>query len=130
MCKQGVDAMTNKEVGEMIRTRRMARGMTQDELANAIGVTASAIGLFENGKRRPKDEVAEAIADVFNIPKWAVYFSEEEVGVMARNFTPQEMMLLDIFRAVDDIGRMRIIQVCMNEKDNAEERRIVEEGRA
>ena len=122
--------MTNKEVGEMIRTRRMARGMTQDELANAIGVTASAIGLFENGKRRPKDEVAEAIADVFNIPKWAVYFSEEEVGVMARNFTPQEMMLLDIFRAVDDIGRMRIIQVCMNEKDNAEERRIAEEGRA
>ena len=122
--------MTNKEVGEMIRTRRMARGMTQDELANAIGVTASAIGLFENGKRRPKDEVAEAIADVFNIPKWAVYFSEEEVGAMARNFTPQEMMLLDIFRAVDDIGRMRIIQVCMNEKDNAEERRIMEEGRA
>jgi transcriptional regulator with XRE-family HTH domain len=122
--------MTNKEVGEMIRTRRMARGMTQDDLAEKIGVTASAIGMFENGKRRPKDEVAEAIADVFNIPKWAVYFSEEEVGVMTRNFTPQEMMLLDIFREVDDIGKMRIIQVCMNEKDNAEERRIVEEGRA
>ena len=122
--------MTTKEIGEMIRVRRMARGMTQDDLADRIGVTASAIGLFENGKRRPKDEVAEAIADVFNIPKWAVYFSEEEVGVMTRNFTPQEMMLLDIFRAVDDIGRMRIIQVCMNEKDNAEERRIVEEGRA
>jgi hypothetical protein len=49
---------------------------------------------------------------------------------MTRNFTPQEMMLLDIFREVDDIGKMRIIQVCMNEKDNAEERRIVEEGRA
>jgi transcriptional regulator with XRE-family HTH domain len=130
MCKQGVDAMTNKEVGEMIRTRRMARGMTQDDLADKIGITASAVGMFENGKRRPKDEVAEAIADVFNIPKWAVYFSEEEVGVMTRNFTPQEMMLLDIFRAVDDIGRMRIIQVCMNEKDNAEERRIMEEGRA
>jgi transcriptional regulator with XRE-family HTH domain len=130
MCKQGVDAMTNKEVGEMIRTRRMARGMTQDDLADKIGITASAVGMFENGKRRPKDEVAEAIADVFNIPKWAVYFSEEEVGVMTRNFTPQEMMLLDIFRAVDDIGRMRIIQVCMNEKDSAEERRIAEEGRA
>lgn len=122
--------MTTKEIGEMIRVRRMARGMTQDDLADKIGVTASAIGMFENGKRRPKDEVAEAIADVFNIPKWAVYFSEEEVGVMTRNFTPQEMMLLDIFRAVDDIGRMRIIQVCMNEKDNAEERRIAEEGRA
>ena len=119
--------MTTKEIGEMIRVRRMARGMTQDDLADRIGITASAIGMFENGKRRPKDEVAEAIADVFNIPKWAVYFSEEEVGVMARNFTPQEMMLLDIFRAVDDIGRMRIIQVCMNEKDNAEKRRVSEE---
>ena len=122
--------MTNQQVGEMIRTRREARGMTQDDLAAAVGVTASAIGLFENGKRRPKDSVAEALADVFNVPKWAIYFSEEEVGVMAHNFTPQEMMLLEIFRAIDDVGRMKVIQVLMNEKDNAEERRVMEEGRA
>lgn len=109
--------MNTKEVGEMIRARRESRNMTQDDLASAIGVTASAIGLFENGKRRPKDSVAEALADVFNIPKWSIYFSEEEVGVMAQKMTPQETMLLDIFRSVDEVGKMRIIQVCMNEFD-------------
>ena len=53
--------------------------MRQADLADAIGVTASAIGMFERGERRPKDVVAEALADVFNVPKWAIYFSEDEM---------------------------------------------------
>ena len=71
--------MNNKQIGEMIRTRRLSRGMRQADLADAIGVTASAIGMFERGERRPKDVVAEALADVFNVPKWAIYFSEDEM---------------------------------------------------
>lgn len=106
--------MTNKEVGEMIRTRRMARGMTQDELANAIGVTASAIGMFENGKRRPKDEVAEAIADVFNIPKWAVYFSEDEITAYVKNITPQEDILLRAFRAADETAKAYALEMLLS----------------
>jgi len=72
--------MTNKQIGELIRTRRLSRGMTQADLADAIGVTASAIGMFERGERRPKDVVAEALADVFNVPKWSIYFSEDEMN--------------------------------------------------
>ena len=99
--------MTNKEVGEMIRTRRMARGMTQDELANAIG-------MFENGKRRPKDEVAEAIADVFNIPKWAVYFSEDEISAYIKNITPQEDILLRAFRAADETAKAYALEMLLS----------------
>lgn len=106
--------MTTKEIGEMIRTRRISRGMTQDDLSAAIGVTASAIGLFENGKRRPKDEVAEAIADVFNIPKWAVYYSEDEITAYTKNITPQEDMLLRAFRAADETARAYALEILLS----------------
>lgn len=71
--------MDNKQVGELIRQHRLQKNMTQEELASAIGVTASAIGMFEAGKRRPKDQVAQALSEVFNVPKWSIYFSPEEV---------------------------------------------------
>ena len=76
--------MNNKQVGELIRTRRMSRNMTQADLAKAIGITASAVGMFERGERRPKDVVAEALADVFNVPKWSIYFSEDEMDAESK----------------------------------------------
>lgn len=71
--------MTTKEIGEMIRTRRNSRGMTQAQLASRIGVSESAIAMYEAGRRRPKDNVVEALADVFNVPKWAILYTEDEM---------------------------------------------------
>ena len=64
--------MTTKEIGEKIRLMRETRGMTQKDLAIAINKSESAVGMYEAGKRRPKDLVAEALADVFNVPKWSI----------------------------------------------------------
>lgn len=71
--------MTNKEIGEMIRVRRESRGMSQSQLAAAIGSSPSAIGMYERGDRRPKQNVAEALADVFNVPLWSIYYKESEM---------------------------------------------------
>ena len=71
--------MTNREIGEMIRTRRESRGMTQAQLAGAINMSESAIAMYEAGKRRPKDSTVEALADVFNVPKWAILYREDEM---------------------------------------------------
>ena len=79
--------MTNKEIGEKIRTMRLSRGMTQEELADAIDVSPSAIAMYEAGRRRPKEDVAEALADTFNVPKWSIYYRENEIIIVD---TPQE----------------------------------------
>lgn len=71
--------MNTKQIGEMIRTRRMSRGMSQEQLADAIGVSPSAIGMYEAGRRKPKEHIIEAMADVFNVPKWAILYNEDEV---------------------------------------------------
>lgn len=52
----------------MIRLReiRQARGLTMKELGEAIGVTESAIGLYENGRRKPDYDKLRLIAQVLN----------------------------------------------------------------
>ena len=71
--------MTNKEIGEKIRLMRESRGMTQKDLAIAINKSESAVSMYEAGRRRPKDPVAEALADVFNVPKWSIFYNESEM---------------------------------------------------
>lgn len=46
---------------------RTDNGYTQQELATKIGVSRSAIGMYENGEREPDFETLEAIADFFNV---------------------------------------------------------------
>lgn len=41
--------------------------MTQEDLAKAIGQSASSITMYENGRREPNFETLEALADAFNV---------------------------------------------------------------
>ena len=67
--------MANKNViGQRIRTMRLSRGMTQADLAKAIGQSQSSITMYETGRREPDFETLEALADVFNVP--LIYFVE------------------------------------------------------
>lgn len=46
---------------------RLAKGLTQNQLAAALGMSKSAVSMYENGRRSPDLETAEAIADYFNV---------------------------------------------------------------
>ena len=50
----------------LVRLRKQD-GLTQDQLARALGMAKSSISMYENGKRMPSFEVAEAMADFFNV---------------------------------------------------------------
>ena len=56
-------------VNNQIRTLRFHRAeMTQQKLADAIGVTRQTVNAIEGGKYSPSLEVAFRIAEVFNVP--------------------------------------------------------------
>lgn len=46
---------------------RLSRGYTQAELADALGISRSRIGMYETGAREPDFETLEIIADFFNV---------------------------------------------------------------
>lgn len=54
-------------VGKRIRAAREAAGMTQAEVAKALGVSEASIRLYELGKRKPNPEIIERIAAAVGI---------------------------------------------------------------
>lgn len=54
---------------------REAAGMTQDVLAEKVGVTRQSIGMYENGINKPSVPVAKAIAEVLDFD-WTNFFAD------------------------------------------------------
>ena len=54
-------------MGERIKQLRLQKGLTQPKLAKILGISHSMMGMIEQGRRRPNDEVKLKICDFFNI---------------------------------------------------------------
>ena len=61
--------------GKIMRELRGKR--TLAEVASVVGVTASAMSMYENGTRIPRDSVKVAIADYYGKPVSYIFFGEE-----------------------------------------------------
>ena len=46
---------------------RKARGLSQQQLSQALGLSRSAIGMYETGKREPEIGVLQLLSDFFNV---------------------------------------------------------------
>lgn len=72
---EGRDSMEIKEksneivhrIGQNIKNLRERKGMTQKELAAALGITRSALSTYEVGIREPNHATTIAIAKLFNV---------------------------------------------------------------
>jgi transcriptional regulator with XRE-family HTH domain len=69
--------------GEVIRDAREALGLTQAELANAIGVSSIGVSRWENNRSTPGFENRIAIAEVLKL-------APEQVGIVLPAFAPPE----------------------------------------
>lgn len=54
-------------LGEVIITGRIAAGMTQEDLANSVGVTQAALSRYENDLRDPDADTIDRIADALGV---------------------------------------------------------------
>lgn len=55
------------EFSQIVKQLRLERGLTQQELADMVGLTKVTISQYETGKRKPSFEMIEALADVFHV---------------------------------------------------------------
>ena len=53
--------------GDILKELRLGKSLTQQQLADSIGLSKSAISMYENGKRVPELEILELFADFFNV---------------------------------------------------------------
>lgn len=65
--------MNTTDVGKRLIELRGTR--TQEEVAKALGVSLSAIGMYERGERMPRDEVKIAIAKYYDVTVQSIFFA-------------------------------------------------------
>ena len=85
----------NEFSGNKIRMLRKEKGLTIQELANLVGLSPSAIGMYERGVRKPDLSLAVTLSKLFN--KNIEYFYNVGVG---RDSCESEI-LVNLFKDVD-----------------------------
>ena len=87
--------MGNKdELGKLIRFYRMSRNMTQAQLAEALGRSASTIAMYEIGQREPDMDTLEALADIFNISKRELVPDDEPKPLLSNTLNSHRVPLV------------------------------------
>jgi len=69
------------DIGEKIRTARLAKGMTQEELGQLLGLQKSAIAKYENGRVvNIKRSTLKKISDILGIRPSELIFEGDPVA--------------------------------------------------
>ena len=88
---------------EMLSSLRKQNGLTQAELAARLGISKSAVSMYECGNREPELELLQAMADCFQVSVSALLGRQEEPLV---NGDPA---LTEYLEALRDRPEMRML---------------------
>ncbi|WP_317394695.1 helix-turn-helix transcriptional regulator [Faecalicoccus pleomorphus] len=67
------------KIEDKIRRVRLRKGITQNQIAEKIGISQPTYAQWENGKRKPKLETLKKIADALEVPVSTLYDDYEFV---------------------------------------------------
>lgn len=69
-----------KLLGASIKKARLAKGLTQEQLAEVVGITAVHVKQLESGRRKPSIDLLYVLAHTLNISIDSIFFPERNVG--------------------------------------------------
>lgn len=102
--------LSNSEIGERLRDSRRRCGLTQEQLAEKVGVTFQQIQQYENGSTRLNADKLQLIALALAIPIGAIFDDGDE-----RALSKDEVRLVKGYRKLSDEVRAFILS-CMSPK--------------
>ena len=70
-----VNVMSNKDVAKRLVTLRKRKEETQEEVAQAVGISVSAIKMYEIGLRIPRDPIKIKLAKHFDVSVEFIFFT-------------------------------------------------------
>jgi len=102
---------TSKEIGEKIKRRRREIGISQEQLAETLGVTYQQVQRYENGMNKLNVENIQIIADALSVPV-SYFFEPDKTLMIAGKITPYltaEDKLLKHFRKITNNNYKNIV---------------------
>ena len=120
------------EFSEALSSLRRGAGLTQAELAEKLGMSKSAISMYECGNREPEFDVLEAFADFFRVSVSQLLGRREDVPLVnddpeltayleALRDRPEMRMLFSVTKGAtrEDVeAAVRIIEALRSRNDN------------
>jgi len=85
-------------IGKRIRELRRSAKLTQKELSDHLGVSASAVGMYEQNRRTPDIETIAVICGMFNITADYLLFGK---GAASPDGIPVDIFLDSIKQQID-----------------------------
>ncbi len=130
------------ELGNKIKQLRNQKGFTQSELAKKLGISTSAVGMYEQGRREPDNQTLIRICNFFNVSSdWLIskiQYKEKtgtiEVSDVFNEFTERLMLQQGLMfdgTPLNDDDRLKIIDALKIVAELARQqhkRRVGEDG--
>ncbi len=110
--------MSNIKISQKIRSKRRERDLTQEELANILGVTKAAVSKWENEESYPDITMLPQIAQLFHITMDELFgYTLEYKPLIIVNEYHFGFSLDDVDKRVLDHGTVRECEVCKTENN-------------
>lgn len=91
--------LSSKDIGEKVRLLRKHAGLTQEKLAELVGVSFQQIQKYENGSTKLNTDKLQRVATALKIPASA-FFSEDTYEKSP--LSDREKKLVKAFRGIED----------------------------
>lgn len=89
------------DFGNILKTQRLRKGMTQAQLAQRLGVTKSVISAYETGIRLPSYDILIHIAKLFNVSTDFLLGVENKQDVDLSGLSQEEIdALMNLIKAM------------------------------
>ena len=98
LTRKQYDAM----IGSTVRTLRLDRNMTTEELAELLDVSPWSIGQFERGERGVSGLTIRKLADIFGVSTDALYYGPQVIPLESNYHEKQLQMLLAYARKLTE----------------------------
>lgn len=95
-------------IGTRLKYLRKQDDITQQQLADALGVGKSTISMYENGNREPDFETLEKLADYFNVPM-STFFPSGELPTNASSYVNSDPELTAYLEELRTRPEMRML---------------------
>ena len=103
--------MELQQIGKYIAAKRKAEGLTQEALAQLLGVTNKAVSKWENGKCLPDLSHYEALCEILHISVNELMAGKDIEETELKKVSEQS--LKEVLRSNADLSAMKHICICL-----------------
>lgn len=101
--------MLNMEFNQRLQELRKQRGLTQEELAEALYVSRTAVSKWESGRGYPNIDSLKAVAKFFHVTIDELLSSDEALSIAEENTRQTERKYFDLVFGLIDLSAILLL---------------------